>query len=240
MKRLSIKNLLSTLLALTICATPIHAITLSKINSTLQTTLESCLAALRRLNGAEPPKVIIETSGTLGTGNNVSNNASFAIQITHIRTPEKEIELHSLEPLALSDDTKIHLFVTDIEGNRKRVILPPEMDSRLIAYLKAGAAPSSPFDCNCFAHYMNGKTYVFGTFNNSEWQVEELSSERNLVPGNTILIGHNRANITHLAIFLRGGFYLSKFGGTGPLIITTLDEMKKGFGGDLVFVAKPT
>lgn len=233
MKKLSKKNLLSNLLALTVCATSIHATTLSSGSDF------PCNSALAGLNVKQSAKVIIDATAGLAIGTNASTGAKFEIQITRIRTRGKEIYLHSLEPLNLFDHARLYFFVTESEGHRKRVILPPEMNSRIIAYLKAGGAPSVPFDCNCFAHFMNGKEYEFNRFSYSEWQIEEYSSEKNLVPGSTILIGHDRTNITHLAIFLGSGFYLSKFGTCGPLIVTTLDQMKKGFGGNVVFVARP-
>ena len=40
-------------------------------------------------------------------------------------------------------------------------------------------------------------------------------------------------------IYMGEELYLSKFGNSGRLIVGTLEEMKKLFGGNAAFVAKP-
>ncbi len=74
------------------------------------------------------------------------------------------------------------------------------------------------------------------------WIINSLKSEDDLKPGDTIFI--SRVNtpyqgITHFAIYIGYGLYLSKFGNLGRLIVTSLNEMKKGFGGNFVFSAIP-
>ena len=45
--------------------------------------------------------------------------------------------------------------------------------------------------------------------------------------------------ITHLAVYLGEGLYLSKFGTFGGLIVTTLRGMKMGFGGTKTWLTRP-
>lgn len=81
---------------------------------------------------------------------------------------------------------------------------------------------------------MNGVDYLFGKFDNQKWVVEKLDVS-SLKIGDTIIIGRDRQTLTHFAIYIGEGLYLSKFGSSGPLIVTDIPAMKIGFGGDEVF-----
>jgi cell wall-associated NlpC family hydrolase len=92
---------------------------------------------------------------------------------------------------------------------------------------------------------MAGVSHNFGQFNPEEWDISPLVNESEQKAGDVILIGgdedytvqdaHVRKTITHLAVYLGSGFYLSKFGVSGKLIVANIEEMKKGFGGTAVY-----
>ena len=86
---------------------------------------------------------------------------------------------------------------------------------------------------------MNGVEYQFGVFENQKWTVERLENEELLKEGETIIIGHHPRRLTHLAIYIGDGLYLSKGGTIGALIVADLPSMKIGFGGDEVYRASP-
>ncbi len=113
------------------------------------------------------------------------------------------------------------------------------MNERILDYLRVGGPASSPFDCFCFVHSLNGLDFPFARFDLREWQVEKLADESSVKIGDTIMTGHDVRSFTHLAIYIGDGVYLSKFGVSGPLIVADIPAIKTGFGGEELFKVVP-
>lgn len=184
-------------------------------------------------------KLVIEVTAQEVNGKNTNSGASFPTRLVKLQAEAHELFLHELKPIFLAPNADVTFSITLPDGKSSEVNLPREMNERLVSYLINGGEPTSPFDCNCFAHYFNGVEYVFGTFRSELWSINPLSSESDLAVGDTIIIGYSLNRITHLAIFIGNGLYLSKFGSNGPLIVSDLNAMKIGFGGKKAFSARP-
>jgi cell wall-associated NlpC family hydrolase len=65
----------------------------------------------------------------------------------------------------------------------------------------------------------------------------------NLQTGDTLFISESsnpeNYKATHFAIYLGKNLYISKFGPSGKLIVTDMDNMMKGFGGNYIFKMTP-
>ena len=181
--------------------------------------------------------VSLTATAQIGIATNNDSGVKFPVQIVRYQSGNNIGYLHTLSPTDIPKSAQLNLTIVNEKGDTVKVDLPANMDQKIIGYLRAGAPPTAPFDCNCFAHYMNGVEYVFGRFDYRQWAVRPLAQESLLKPGNTLIIGHNSSTLTHFALYLGHGLYLSKFGASGPLIVTDLEAMKIGFGGNEVFVA---
>lgn len=127
----------------------------------------------------------------------------------------------------------------------ERVPFSENQLERIADFIRTETELERDFDCNAFVHKVHNIPHARGVFDPDKWNVTRLEKEDGLMPTDTICISHDptieygRSRITHFAIFLGNGLYLSKFGTSGRLIATTLEEMKKGFGGDFVFLVTP-
>jgi len=106
--------------------------------------------------------------------------------------------------------------------------IPNYMTNRILDYLEnATDELAQGCDCHCFAS--NIRNNIQARKFSDTWSKEILlKSESALNPGNWVMLGEN-ATIVHSALYLGQGLYLSKFG-PGPLIVTNLAEIKKGYG----------
>lgn len=136
------------------------------------------------------------------------------------------------------------LSITLKEANQEKDIqLPERMLKNIAEYLANQKNVDERFDCTAFAHAANGVPYTIGEPDPYKWQRGKFD-ERNIKPGETFVIGREMgfgfAEFTHWAIYLGDGLYLSKAGKSGePLIVADLEEMKKGYDGDVVYKMTP-
>ena len=146
----------------------------------------------------------------------------------------------------LSNTQKLEILMKK-DGKLHTVALPTTTLERIAEYLRKSSSESWPdIDCSGFAHFANGIPWKAGVFDLNRWNMTILDEETMLRPGDTVCItqsspsaAHRMGNIVHFAIFLGEGLYLSKFGMHGPLIVTTLEEMERGYHGDQAYLAKP-
>ncbi len=201
-------------------------------------TVVRCAKLYTDTDFLDRPIVYLDVTSQIGNATNSDSRNSFPIRIVTFQSGNQKGHLHALTGVDIPNHSRLHLSIETARG-KKTVLLPEAMSARILDYLRLGRAPSSPFDCNCFAHYMNGVDYLFGKFDRQKWVVEPMVDESSLKEGDTIIIGHDRQMLTHFAIYLGEGYYLSKFGSSGPLIVADLPAMKIGFGGEVVFRTHP-
>lgn len=186
-------------------------------------------------------RLIIEKDVDYKAVNN-SNNVNFGVKsIVLSRNESVNSEGFSYYKLRdLSNTKRLRILLRESDEERE-VMLPEEMLVRMTQYLQRENSLQSPFDCASFAHYANGIPYVFSHFDPSFWNVEAFA-ESSMKPGDTVAIhngGDRLEDITHFAIYLGDGLYISKFGTAGRLIVSNIDEMKKGFAGEDVVKVSP-
>ena len=182
-------------------------------------------------------KVLAETIA----GVNLDNGNRVRLRKAKVETPWGSYALAKPVKLLGKPPKNLDISLIDLKGNTRKVSLPHRLNKRLRQYLLFGA-PSKPFDCSSFVHHMLGVQHDFANFDPHDWIVREVSQEP-VYPGAVVAIGlsssFNRKKITHFSLYLGEGLYISKFGVFGSLVVTTLDEMKKAFGGNHVFHLKP-
>jgi len=123
----------------------------------------------------------------------------------------------------------------------KKIDFPQALLEKLKDYFKLQPELDGDFDCSSFVHYLNDIPYQFPVFKKKDWIFNQLITDE-LSPGDAIAISSSfeENSLVHLAVYVDSGIYLSKFGSTGDLIFATLEEMKKGFGGQAVFKITPS
>jgi hypothetical protein len=145
----------------------------------------------------------------------------------------------------LSNTSEVEVLMRTDAG-LENVGLPGVMLERLVEYIRTESFGAlGDFDCGSFAHFMAGVPYTSGIFNPEDWDISLLVDESEQKAGDIIMIGGDedytvqntdvQKTITHLAVYLGSGLYLSKFGASGKLIVANIEEMKKGFGGTTVY-----
>lgn len=150
-------------------------------------------------------------------------------------------DYYKLKDLSQTRAISITLREKDEE---KEVELPEDMLQRMASYLaeKNSTNGNGKFDCASFAHAVNGVPYEYTKYDPSKWNQSNFSSN-DMSAGDTIAIVDTEApyanQYTHFVIYLGDGLYISKFGSSGPLIVSDVDEMKKGFHGDTVYKLEP-
>ncbi|KKR69735.1 MAG: hypothetical protein UU12_C0038G0012, partial [Candidatus Woesebacteria bacterium GW2011_GWA2_40_7b] len=183
-------------------------------------------------------KLIIEKDTDLNAQNS-SNKHNFEIKgISILRGDSNRggYDYYKLKDLSQTRAISITLREKDEE---KDVELPEDMLQNMANYLANKNNITGHFDCASFAHAANGIQYESPNYNPSNWIQSEFDG--NINPGETVIIeDKDKPNMfNHFAIYLGDDLYISKFGGAGPLIVSDLDAMKKGFDGDSVFKLKP-
>lgn len=118
--------------------------------------------------------------------------------------------------------------------SKKEIRLDPSMPKKCndaLLKLLLNGRPSPKYCCVDFFMDTVG-LYSNLTVNNivGKWEAQKFE-ETSLNTGDGIIIYNEVEKPVHLAIYLTNGIYLSLFGASGPLIATTLNEMKTGFGG---------
>lgn len=126
----------------------------------------------------------------------------------------------------------------------KNISLPEKMLSNIAKYIQGEHNRKEDTDCAYFVHYAKGIPYKFGHFKTKSWNINLLSNEDALNPGDIIIIAQTENpvqftnhDITHFAIYLGDSLYLSQGGKNQKLIVASVEEMKKGFGGNNFYKA---
>ncbi len=151
--------------------------------------------------------------------------------------PDGAASYYALNNLSKTKKLEIVIAIKDV---LKIVELPEAMLERIATFIQEDHKREGKFDCGSFVHFANGIDYEFSQFFIGKWDITDFD-EQNMVSGDSIMISKDpeHMNVTHLAIYLGDGLYLSKFGVGGKLIATTMDEMKKGFAGQYAFKMRP-
>jgi hypothetical protein len=198
------------------------------------------VAESRALQVEQPTVRLIVQEG-IAEGYNIESRARFEIRYTTIKDSSGEHGLHEHETVEGDVPSNLEIVIKS-QGEDVVVTLPSNLQSKLLEYLTSGA-PSEPFDCSSFVHFLYNIEYQFAHFDASKWDINVLASEEELAIGQAILINESDSdyskNITHLAIYMGEGLYLSKFGRSGKLIVATLESQKVGFGGDTAWSMTP-
>lgn len=132
-----------------------------------------------------------------------------------------------------------------IEINGEKIFLPEKMNDRLAYYMREQNNIKTYFDCASFAHLLNSVDYTPKMFYPHKFIIENISNENlhNLQTGDTLFISESsnpkNYKATHFAIYLGKNLHISKFGPSGKLIVTDMDNMMKGFGGNYIFKMIP-
>ncbi|MBP9757179.1 MAG: hypothetical protein KBD06_01105 [Candidatus Pacebacteria bacterium] len=183
----------------------------------------------------KPTRLLIER--TEGTAHNAGNDVVMKMRELFLsrNNDAAKVSFYSLKDLSRTQSLEV---VMNTENGTKTIELPDGMLDRIAEYLRSDALDiKNDFDCGAFAHFVNNVPHVVEKFDTALWSVYSLKNETVLHPGDTVITvdGDGKTvvrgqDIKHFAIYLGDGLYISKFGTVGPLIVTTLEEMKKGFG----------
>ncbi len=212
-------------LFLILCALPVLAVSMTS------TAGERALSGPRQNKEVE---LLITNEASYGI--NISSLRFMSMKSTFVRFSGVRTSLHNTNLLG-NEFQDLTIKLESSNGLYARLDLPEKTNNRILEYLKKGYP--EPCDCNCFAHFINQVDFKFGRFNSSSWDVNPLETEGVLTPGETILIGQSENKLTHAAVYLGEGLYISKFGASGSLMVTSLKAMKRGFGGDLTWTIRP-
>jgi hypothetical protein len=186
-------------------------------------------------------KITVERG--LVSARKIDSGQEFAVRNMTLGRREISGEFSYYQLKDLSNTKKVELLIRDAEG-AKRVGLPIAMLDRLGEYLRTERDLTDyNMDCSAFAHLLNDIPHQFAKFDPNRWDLLLLSNEDDLKIGDTVLLSTGESalgsEIVHFAIYIGDGLYISKFGTSGSLITTTLEEMRKGFGGEFLFKGTP-
>lgn len=198
---------------------------------------EQCDALFREVKPAT--RVVIEIADQKIPGFLDNENEAFRIPVVNIHAGHQFLQLKDLEPLAIADGARVFVFARGADGRRRSLDVPIWIRERLREYLRQGGPPTTPFDCNCFAHWMNGVAFEFGQFKRRSWNLEMALSEDAVQPGDTVLLGYSYEEVKHVAVALGDGLFISKFGVDGPVLITNFATLQLAYGGFLFARATP-
>lgn len=148
-----------------------------------------------------------------------------------------KIPLHRLEPIEIRGPVELKFVFQKPNEEPFIVQWPRAMTMRFLEYLRIGGMGLKPYDCNMFAHDMNGVPCRMGWFDRDQWHVK-ANDHSKLLPGDTIMITAN-GYFVHFAIYVGQRFYLSKFGTRGSLFLADLQQMKQFYDGDAVYCIIP-
>ena len=189
-------------------------------------------------------KLIIEKENIIA--GSATDNLKLNIKSLSINRGQTENPINYYKLSNLSRTSSIQVLMRAEQG-LKDMCLPPQILDNIAKFIRENSKnKKEEFDCVSFVHFVNDMPYERGHFNPLYWDISFLSDDNNLKSGDTIFIAspQNPANfnakeITHFAIYLGDELYLSKGGSAGPMIVTTLEEMKHGYKGMYPFIAKP-
>lgn len=128
-------------------------------------------------------------------------------------------------------------------GLMNEISLKDSIENKLIEYLSYGP-PKRRFDCGDFVTYlleMKRSIYRAPLLSPRLRKVTDASS---VPPGEVVFVSSSAAprkdDITHFALSLGEGLYLSKFGKGGKLRVTNLEQMKHFYSGRAVYRHLPS
>jgi hypothetical protein len=193
-------------------------------------------------NILKPTKLIITQEE--GKALNQSDGSIFNtkdLKISRTQPWENLPPYYKFSDLSKTSDIEILL---ETEKGLEEINLPKKMLDNIAKFLREDSKPRNhKFDCSSFAHFVNDIPYEFSNFFHHKWEIKLIKDKKNLNSGDTIFISESEdlddLKITHFAIYLGNNLYISKFGNAGKLMVTNLEEMKKGFGGRFCFQAIP-
>lgn len=176
---------------------------------------------------------------------NLSTNVVFPIMdstVTIVSNNRKEtssIKLHEINHSTakffdpVTEEYSVVIFFSNSKAATK---LPAEMSLNIINFLKLYKPMSnSNYCCINFAYemaYGRGKIAKDNDTSNFDELSNSTFSEAKLAPGSIVHLFDTSKTNHHYAISIGQNYYLSLFGTKGPLIVTTLDAVKKGFSAD--------
>lgn len=139
----------------------------------------------------------------------------------------------------LSRTEKLEIFIRSEDGT-EQVALPEDMLERVAAFIREDHAREEEADCSSFVHFVNDIRYEFGQFIPEKWEISDFDEQAS-VPGDAVMISRDpeHADVTHFALYLGEGLYLSKFGIGGKLIATTMEAMNGMYEGNHAFLIRP-
>lgn len=194
-------------------------------------------------------RVVVELTSEMTLNFSSRDMNGFRSPAVKIRTARGEMLLHRLEEpefrdgttqlLDIAGDAKVYIFAPLANGTRRVLDVPLWLRNALRDYIRGGGPPSRPFDCNCFAHLLNGVAYKFESFQTRLWSLEQVVDPSLIRVGDTLLLGYSQREITHVAVNIGAELYISKFGVDGPVLVTTLEALQVIYGGMPVVHGKP-
>ena len=136
----------------------------------------------------------------------------------------------------LSATVDLAIYVGD-----EKIILPVLIQNQLISYLRFKRNSQEKFDCVSFAHYLNNISHSYGHFDRDLWIIPESSQNDDFHTGDTVAIAKDRQaiKISHFAIYLDDGIFISKFGRGGDVLCATLTQMIAVYQSPHIFKLKP-
>ncbi|MBP9840960.1 MAG: hypothetical protein KBC64_00875 [Simkaniaceae bacterium] len=120
---------------------------------------------------------------------------------------------------------------------------PDKMRQNIIRFFRDNP-PSNTWQCSDFANVVHGKfdDVARRTFNYAAWNYTPLKDQE-LKNGDTIYMKKRYQSLSgyHFAVLLskEKGHWISKFGSGGGLSISTLEELKKAYAPDEIFLISP-
>ncbi len=177
---------------------------------------------------------------------NVDNNVEFPVMDATVTINSHDEKGYSSIKLYEINHTTAEFFAPTNEqysveiffcNNKVTTKLSAEMSLNLINFLKLYKPKfNSDYCCINFAYemaYGRGKVVNDNDPENFDELTNSAFSEEKLVPGDIVHLFNARKDLHHYTISIGQNYYLSLFGASGPLIVSTLDACKKGFETDI-------
>ena len=178
---------------------------------------------------------------------NVQNGELFTVKQMQVGRFNREGSISYYNVTNLTRTALLEIAIRDGMA-AATVEMPEPMLARMADYVRTKELQPAAFNCLSFAKHANGlpqsqSAEGIPQFEPHYWDICPMDDEASLKSGDTVFIAElpdpTEYSATHFAVYLNDGLYLSKFGNTGPLIASSLPEMKKGFGGDHTFQIVP-
>lgn len=176
-------------------------------------------------------KVVVEAQNML-SAHNSENNTYFTIRNILVGRRRNPVVSY-YQAGNLGNISDVELFIQDQEELIPD-LLPTAMTQRFAQIIRGDFAANPRFDCGYFAHHLAGIPYNGLLLDQDKWDFRPFQEQEPINSGDTLLMTTTWGQITHMAIYLKNGLYVSKFGRSGGVIVTSLDQMQKGFGGSRV------